>query len=42
MGHKRSRIEEGESTVQKKKKAAFEKRERARVRMHGFNACMEE
>ena len=32
MGHKRSRIEEGESTV-KKKKAAFEKRERARVRM---------
>ena len=33
MGHKRSRIEEGESTVQKKKEAAFEKRERARVRM---------
>ena len=33
VGHKQFRIEKGESPVQKKKKAAFEKRERTMVRM---------
>ena len=31
--HKQSRIQEGESTVQKMKKAACEKREKARIKM---------